>query len=141
MVEYIYQFETMIRQLLKCNTINNIIATKRCLSNDSTARMVLSTTKCLNHQLVASSTPSLLLNLPSQQQQQQRPSTTPRLSFSTAVATDDEPLLGVGKYKTSTGLVCDETRKNEIILRNQFMLIECRIFFTFSFIIKIYRLD
>jgi hypothetical protein len=102
---------TMIRQLLKCNTINNNIATKRCLSNVATARMVLNTNKFLNHQLVLSSTPSQLLNLPSQQQQHQRHSTTPRLSFSTAVATtntDDEPLLGVGKYKTSTGLVCDE---------------------------------
>lgn len=31
---------------------------------------------------------------------------------------------------------CDETRKYEVILRNQFRLIECRIFFSFSFKIK-----
>lgn len=137
----------MIRQLLKCNTSNNIIITKRCLSNASTARMVLNSNKCLNHQLVLSSTPSLLLNLPSQhhQQQQQRHSTTPRLSFSTAVTTtntDDEPLLGVGKYKTSTGLVCDETSNFEIILRNQFRLIKnVALFLYFPNSNVIYRLD
>ena len=52
--------------------------------------------------VVLSSTPSSLL------QQQALSVTSTRLSFSTAVATannDAEPLLGVGQYKTSTGLV------------------------------------
>ena len=101
---YKYVKANMIRQLTKCCNIRSNAAMQRCFSNTTVDRTTWTTNDTNIHVVISSA----LFSPIHHQQQQQQVSTTSRLLFSTVVTTsnvEEEPLLGVGKYKTSTGLV------------------------------------